>query len=132
MGLKQISGSTQVVFTVKTFIAFIIAMLSFFYGFYQLVVVPRMNTTDAMIIEQKEQNKITSQELIKINTSIGTLTGTVQVLIQEKSTVQASTNTGGSFGSSNTANNNNRNTDNSNSGTGRHLTNGGNTASITH
>jgi hypothetical protein len=137
MGLKQISGSTQVVFTVKTFIAFIIAMLSFFYGFYQLVVVPRMNTTDAMIIEQKEQNKATASELIKINTSIGTLTGTLQVLVQEKSTVQASTNTGGSFSnnstSKNTDNSNTRpNTDNSNSGSGRHLSNGSNTASVSH
>jgi hypothetical protein len=98
MGLKQISGSTQVVFTVKTFVAFIVTLLGIFYGFYQLVVVPRMNTTDAMIVEQKEQNKITASELIKINTSIGTLNGTLQVLVQEKTNGQPVANTGGSFG----------------------------------
>jgi len=101
MGLTQISGSTQIVFTVKTFITFIVTLLGLFYGFYQLVVVPRMNATDAMILEQKEQNKTTAAELIKINTSIGTLTGTLQVVIQEKvSSQQTVTNSGGSFGSS--------------------------------
>jgi len=98
MGLTQISGSTQIVFTVKTFITFIVTLLGIFYGFYQLVVVPRMNTTDAMIVEQKEQNKTTAAELIKINTSIGTLNGTLQVLVQEKTNTQTTANTGGSFG----------------------------------
>lgn len=103
MGLKQISGNTQIVFTVKTFVAFIGALLGLFYGFYQLVVVPRMNATDAMIIEQKEQNKITAGELIKINTSIGTLNGTLQVLVQEKTNNQTTANTGGSFGGGNSS-----------------------------
>ena len=102
MGLKQISGSTQIVFTVKTFIAFIGALLGLFYGFYQLVVIPRMNTIDAMIVEQKEQNKITAAELIKINTSIGTLNGTLQVFVQEKTNGQPVINSGGSFGSTST------------------------------
>lgn len=105
MGLRQISGSTQIVFTVKTFIAFIGTLLGLFYGFYQLVVVPRMNTTDAMIVEQKDQNKTTAAELIKINTSIGTLTGTLQVLVQEKTTGQPVGNSGGSFGGNNQRNN---------------------------
>jgi hypothetical protein len=101
MGLNQISGSTQIVFTVKTFIAFIVTLLGIFYGFYQLVVIPRMNTTDTMIMEQKEQNKITAAELIKINTSIGTLTGTLQVVIQDKVSSQNTVaNSGGSFGTS--------------------------------
>ena len=103
MGLRQISGSTQIVFTVKTFITFVVTLLGIFYGFYQLVVVPRMNATDAMIVEQKEQNKITAAELIKINTSIGTLTGTLQVVIQEKVSSQNTvTNSGGSFGTTTT------------------------------
>jgi hypothetical protein len=106
MGLKQISGSTQIVFTVKTFIAFIGTLLGLFYGFYQLVVIPRMNTIDAMIVEQKEQNKITAAELIKINTSIGTLNGTLQVLVQEKTNTQTTRNTGGSFGGDLTPNGN--------------------------
>lgn len=114
MGLKQISGSTQIVFTVKTFFAFIATLLGLFYGFYQLVVVPRMNATDTMIIEQKEQNRITASELIKINTSIGTLNGTVEALIREKSNTQPVANTGGSLGGGST-----------------HISNG-NTASVAH
>ena len=102
MGLKQISGSTQIVFTVKTFFAFIGAMIGLFFGFYQLVVVPKVNATEShyqeMFKAQKEQNTSTSQELIKINTSIGTLTGTLQVLVQEKIGGQQTANTSGSFG----------------------------------
>jgi hypothetical protein len=102
MGLKQISGSTQIVFTVKTFFAFIAAMLGLFYGFYQLVVVPKVNATEShyqtMFQAQKEQNATTSQELIKINTSIGTLTGTLQMLVQDKTNGQQIANTGGSLG----------------------------------
>ena len=101
MGLKQISGSTQIVFTVKTFFAFVGAMLALFFGFYELVVVPKVNATEShyqtMFQAQKEQNATTSQELIKINTSIGTLNGTVEALIREKTT-QPVANTGGSFG----------------------------------
>jgi hypothetical protein len=108
MGLKQISGSTQIVFTVKTFFAFIGAMIGLFFGFYELVVVPKVNTTEThyqeMFQAQKEQNTATSQELIKINTSIGTLNGTVEALIREKANGQTVANTGGSFGGGNTSN----------------------------
>jgi hypothetical protein len=110
MGLKQISGSTQIVFTVKTFAAFIGAILTLFFGFYQLVVVPKVNATEShyqtMFQAQKEQNATTASELIKINTSIGTLTGTLQVLVQEKTNGQPVANTGGSFGGGNTTNGN--------------------------
>ena len=110
MGLKQISGSTQIVFTVKTFFAFIGAILVLFFGFYQLVVVPKVNTTEThykeMFDAQKEQNAITAAELIKINTSIGTLNGTLEVLTKERTNGQPVANTGGSFGGGNTANNN--------------------------
>ena len=107
MGLKQISGSTQIVFTVKTFFAFIGAMITLFFGFYELVVVPKVNATETHYIEmfqaQKEQNTATSQELIKINTSIGTLTGTLQVLVQDKINGQQIANTGGSLGGNSNA-----------------------------
>lgn len=106
MGLKQISGSTQIVFTVKTFFAFIGAIITLFFGFYELVVVPKVNATEShyqeMFQAQKEQNTMTSQELIKINTSIGTLNGTVEALIRERTNQQPSANTGGSFGSNTT------------------------------
>jgi cell division protein FtsB len=102
MGLKQISGNTQIIFTVKTFFALIGTMLGLFYGFYQLVVVPKVNATEAhykeMFDAQKDQNAATSQELIKINTSIGTLSGILQVIVQDKANGQPVANTGGSFG----------------------------------
>ena len=99
MGLIQISGSTQIIFTVKTFAALMTTMLTLFFGFYQLVAVPRMNSTDALIKEQKEQNTIFYQELVKVNTSIGTLNGSLDALIRERSANQPTTNTGGSFSS---------------------------------
>ena len=99
MGLTQISGSTQVVFTVKSFLALITTLLGLFFGFYQLVVVPRIDNAESMFKEQKEQNTLFYQELVKVNTSIGTLQGTVEALIREKETAQPVANSGGSFGS---------------------------------
>lgn len=101
MGLKQISGGTQVVFTVKSFAALIGTILTIFFGFYQLVFVPRINTAEAMFKEQKDQNAIFYQEIVKVNTSIGTLQGTVEALMREKSNIQPVANTGGSFGGGN-------------------------------
>ena len=102
MGLKQISGSTQIIFTVKTFVAFIGAILGLFYGFYQIVIVPKVNSTEThyqiMFEAQKDQNTQTNQELIKINNSIGTLYGIVETLSKDNISVRQSPNTGGSFG----------------------------------
>jgi hypothetical protein len=124
MGLKQISGSTQIVFTVKTFAALMGTMLTLFIGFYELVVVPKVNATEShykeMFQAQKEQNTATTQELIKINTSIGTLNGTVEALVRERSNSQPVANTGGSLG------NNTSNTG------GTNYAPNGNTASIGH
>jgi cell division protein FtsB len=108
MGLNQISGSTQIVFTVKSFFALIFALLGLFYGFYQLVVVPKVNATEShyseMFKAQNDQNAATSQELIKINTSIGTLNGTVEALVRERATTPPVNNSGGQFSSSNNRN----------------------------
>jgi hypothetical protein len=102
MGLKQISGNTQIIFTIKTFFALIGTMLGLFYGFYQLVVVPKVNATEAhykeMFDAQKDQNTINNQQLININTSLGTLNGIVETLIKERINNQPVANTGGSFG----------------------------------
>lgn len=79
-------------------------LLGLFYGFYQLVVVPKVNATEShyqiMFQAQKEQNAATSQELIKINNSLGTLNGTVEALVRERATTQQVNNSGGSFGGS--------------------------------
>ena len=102
IGLKQISGNTQIVFTIKTFFAFIGAILGLFYGFYQIVVVPKVNSSEThyqiMFEAQKDQNTQTNQELIKVNNSIGTLYGIVETLSKDKISVKQSPNTSGSFG----------------------------------
>ena len=106
MGLKQISGGTQIIFTVKSFFALIGTILGLFYGFYQLVVVPKVNLTEKnyemMFTDQKAQNTIFYQELGKINTSIGALGASVNALNNNTGYIQSRQNvpnTGGSFGS---------------------------------
>ena len=105
MGLKQISGGTQIIFTVKSFFALIGTILGLFYGFYQLVVVPKVNLTEKnyemMFTDQKAQNTIFYQELGKINTSIGALGASVNALNNNAGYIQSKQNvpnTGGSFG----------------------------------
>jgi hypothetical protein len=102
---KQISSNTQIVFTIKSFLATIGTILGLFYGFYQLVVVPKVNKTEehyeTMFNDQKEQNRIFYQELGNINSSIGALGASVNALNNNKSYVQSQQtipNTGGSFG----------------------------------
>ena len=106
MGLKQISGGTQIIFTVKSFFALIGTILGLFYGFYQIVVVPKVNLTEKnyemMFTDQKAQNTIFYQELGKINTSIGALGASVNALNNNTGYIQSRQNvpnTGGSFGS---------------------------------
>lgn len=99
MGLMQISGNTQVIFTVKSFVALIGTILTIFFGFYELVIVPKMDSAEAMFKEQKEQNTLFYNELVKVNTSIGTLNGAVDALIRERTTIQPVANSGGSLGS---------------------------------
>ena len=105
MGLKQISGATQIIFTVKSFFALIGTILGLFYGFYQIVVVPKVNLTEKnyemMFTDQKAQNTIFYQELGKINTSIGALGASVNALNNNAGYIQSKQNvpnTGGSFG----------------------------------
>jgi|JFJP01.1.fsa_nt_gi hypothetical protein len=105
--VKQINANTQIVFTVKSFLATIGTILGIFYGFYQIVVVPKVNLTEqnysTMFNDQKEQNQIFYQELGKINSSIGALNATVNALNNNKNynpTQQHTPNTGGSFSTS--------------------------------
>jgi hypothetical protein len=121
MGLKQISGGTQIIFTVKSFFALIGTILGLFYGFYQLVVVPKVNLTEKnyemMFTDQKAQNTIFYQELGKINTSIGALGASVNALNNNADYIQSKQNvpnTGGSFGGSSDSTSNKNTTVNGN------------------
>jgi hypothetical protein len=72
--VKQIDGNTHVIFTMKNFFALISTMLGLFFGFYLLVVQPRIEKTeehyDLMYNEQKELNKIYTKEITDIKLRI--------------------------------------------------------------
>jgi hypothetical protein len=105
---SRIGADTQIVFTLKTFLATMGTILGLFVGFYTLVIVPKFNdsakTQKEMFDEQKAQNQIFYTKFDNINTSLGTLNGTIEALNKEKINQQAIPNTGGSFSSVNTRN----------------------------
>lgn len=100
--VKQINSSTQIIFTMKTFFGFIGSILILFFGFYQLVIVPKVNTTEThysvIFNDQKEQNRLFYVELGKINTSIGSLNSSIETLNKINTNQTSSTNSGGSLG----------------------------------
>lgn len=108
-GAVQLGSNTQINFTLKTFIAFIAAILGLFVGFYQLVIVPRVNKAEehyqTMYNDQKEQNRIFYEKLGNINTSIGSLNATVEEFNRLYNNHQESiNNSGGSLGGNNSGN----------------------------
>lgn len=100
--INQINSNTQIVFTVKSFFALISTIIGLFFGFYQLVVVPKMNNHDeqykTIIKDQKEQNKLFYDELGKINSAINTLNTSIIILNNSRS-VNTGTSTSGSLSS---------------------------------
>lgn len=101
--VKQINGDTKIIFTVRNFFALTGTLITLFFGFYQLVVVPKFNsleTTDAKILnDQKDQNAIFYQQLNTINASIGSLSATIESLNRDKTNgSKINDNTGGSLG----------------------------------
>ncbi|MFW6225559.1 MAG: hypothetical protein ACOC3V_01205 [bacterium] len=98
-----ISSKTQIVFSVKSFFGLIGSMVVIFFGFYQLVIVPRINLHDeqykTIIKEQKEQNKLFYDELGEINNAINALNISVTILNKERS-YQIEGSTSGSLGTS--------------------------------
>jgi hypothetical protein len=105
MPVTQINSNTQIVFTLKTFLATIGSILGIFYGFYLTVIVPKVNLTEhnysIMFEDQKKQNTIFYEELGKINNSIGALNSSVNALNNNSKYVRRITNlpnTGGSLG----------------------------------
>lgn len=68
--VKQIDGNTHVIFTMKNFFGLISTILCLFFGFYMLVVQPRIERTekhyDTMYNEQKELNKVFTNEIVNI------------------------------------------------------------------
>lgn len=101
---KGIGGNTQVNFTIKSFFATIGSILAIFFTFYQLVVIPRIITTEEhyreMFNDQKEQNRIFYEEINKMNNSIGALNTSITSLNQRFRDLNqnlSTQNRGGSF-----------------------------------
>lgn len=101
---NQISANTQIVFTVKSFFALIGTILGLFFGFYQFVVVPKVDKTEEhyniMFQEQKEQNRIFYNELNKINSSIGSLNTSIETLNRTTTSTSHVANSRSSLGGS--------------------------------
>lgn len=84
----KIDSNTVIIFNIKTFIAFIIGMLGIFYGFYQLVIVHKLDKMEEhyqiMYNDQKEQNRLFYEELGNINESISSLNTSITILNNSK------------------------------------------------
>ena len=71
---KNIGENTQILFNIKQFVSLIIALLAFLIGFYNMVIVPRVQSVETQYekiidIQQKNHDHISS-ELEAINKSI--------------------------------------------------------------
>lgn len=96
--VSTISSNTQIVFTMKNFSALIIGILALFFGFYQLVVVPKIDFVEAQFNKQVQQNQLFYQELGKINTAINTLNTSIELLKQQQeNSIYMDRPTGGQF-----------------------------------
>lgn len=97
--VATISMDTKVVFSLKMYLSTIGSIIGIFYLFYTLVINPQIK-------ENKEKiNKLTEvqiQQLIEYNNSITILNSTIEVLSKRfddiNTSVQSTSNTGGSFG----------------------------------
>lgn len=100
--VNKIGASTQIIFTMKSFFALIGTLLGLFYGFYQIVIVPKVNATEkhyeTLFNDQKEQNRIFYEKLGNINTAIGTLNSSVENLNKKPANDKHINNSGGSLG----------------------------------
>lgn len=87
--VREIDGNTHILFTVKTFFAFIGAILGIFFGFYQMVITPKVEAieknnsefTKEVTTEIKQQNVLMYQEFETINRSILGLQSTLEIHI---------------------------------------------------
>jgi len=101
--IPTIGGNTQIVFTVKTFLATLGSILGLFVGFYFMVFVPRADKTEEYQKElYDQQHEYISTELGKVNSSITKNTGSIEDLTGRFEDLNDSfediANSGGSFG----------------------------------
>lgn len=109
---NNIGNDSQIVFTVKTFFALIASILAIFFAFYQLVIIPRVESIndhyEQMYRDQQQQNRIFYEEISKLNGSVGALNTSITSLserfndLNKSLSMQSNRNTSGSFNSSTT------------------------------
>jgi hypothetical protein len=77
----KISLETQVNISMKMFLSLLGGMIALFFGFYSLVVAPKLTDHDKLIEEnrtnQTEQLTEINKQLMEMNNGIGNLNGTV-------------------------------------------------------
>jgi len=77
---QTISSNTQIIFTVKGFIAFITTLLTLFVGFYTLVIVPSLNKSEQYQEKlYKEQKEYIAGEFDEVNKSIDSNTKAIKL-----------------------------------------------------
>lgn len=81
---KLISSETQIVFTVKGFIATILTILGLFVGFHNLVIVPTLeqHKKEMENIQNKSDDRFENinNKLIEITNGLGVISGNVEGL----------------------------------------------------
>ena len=83
-GINEIDGNTIIIFTIRTFLATLGTILGIFFGFYQMVVIPKIDASEkhyqAMFDSEIAQNSQIFQKLNNIDNSITSLNIGVQNL----------------------------------------------------
>lgn len=108
-----IRANTQIVFTVSKFLTLIGSLLGIFFGFYMLVVVPRVDRMEehyeTMFTDQKAQNRIFYVKFDDMVKSIGLNTTAIQATNARfhdlNESLEEIANSGGSFGETASATN---------------------------
>ena len=109
-----IRANTQIVFTVGKFLTLIGTLLGLFFGFYMLVVVPRVDKMEkhyeTIFTDQKAQNRVFYLKFDEMVKSIGLNTTAIQATNARfrdlNNSLEEIANSGGSFGETASATNN--------------------------
>jgi len=75
--MNRITPETKIEFTIKSFLSLIVTILGIFIGFYQLVIVPKMENTEKNIIEKVVEVK---EDVDNLNSNLSSVNTTVTVL----------------------------------------------------
>jgi len=101
--VATIGANTQIVFTVKSFLATLGSILGLFLGFYFLVVVPRQTKTEEYQKELYEQQQVyITEEFEAVNSGLGKTNENIEALTKRfndlNNAVESIANTDGGFG----------------------------------